>query len=63
MQYFTVVLFDEDLNELAKTVDVAGLDNAKRTAKDYLIDSEYEDDAYLVEIWNDDNETVWDKFA
>lgn len=60
--FYTVTLLDKDGYELSVNHDVQGLKLAKETAKGMLTDPEYTDGAYKVEIHDDDDKIVWDKF-
>jgi predicted NUDIX family phosphoesterase len=63
MAYYTVTLYDADKTEIAVHHDVEGLKPAEKDARDLLADPEYKDCAHYVQVTNDNDVVVYDKFA
>jgi predicted NUDIX family phosphoesterase len=62
MAFYTVTLYDADKTEIAVHHDVIGLKPAEKEARDMLADPEYKDSAHYVQVTNDNNVVVYDKF-
>lgn len=61
LNYYSIELFDKDMNTIACTNDIPGLKSAKEMAKLYLNDPEYPD-AYVVKVCKESGACVFDAF-